>query len=392
MIRGQSEYIGTVVLISVLLIITYVATDWLNTIYSVARSAVESIEKAKEYLDIAINSGVVTLVNKGSRDSLVDLMYIELKNRTLVVREVNSIVKSGRNVNISTGFSGLDIDRVCVETVNNNVFCSSSNQGFNNALSMYRGFWSYERVPPRYYGNSSWNHLVYRVKRVVAPETYFYIYAVPEDSVAIATWEEEILHTFGKEKVYVQYRPSNPSEGMYISVLYNGDYNVYPSNLIDGEDNTLGVDIVSQAVYWLDICIDLGTTTKGWLYANLFYPGYADPSTARTFIVVSNLSCAEINKENTTIWYQPHSSISASTRITGTWIVNGRSIRFYAYHMGWEIYTVEFYPYNITRTILGFPSTKYSKPISTIVTVFTLSNTYLQFLELTMLPRIDTTQ
>jgi hypothetical protein len=389
MIRGQSEYIGTVVLISVLLIVIYVATDWLNTIYSVARDAVESIEKAKEYLDVNVDSNVVTLVNKGSRDVKVDLIYIELKNRTLVVIDTDVVVRSGRGIGISTDFNGLDIGRVCVETVNNNVFCSSSNQGFNNTISVYRGFWSYERVPPTYYGNNSWNHLVYRVKRVVAPETYFYIYAIPENNVAIATWEDEVLHTFSGERIYVQYRPSDPDEGRYISVLYKGDYIVYPYNLVDGDDNTLGIDVASQAVYLLDICIDLGITTKGWFYINMFYMGYTDPLIGRTYIIVSNLSCAEIDKENTTIWYQLHGSLSASTRIAGTWIVNGRSVRFYAYYMGWRVYTVEFYPYNITRTVLRFPSAKYSKPISTIVTVFALSNTYLQVLELTMLPRID---
>lgn len=381
MIRGQSEYVGAVILISLVLVITYVATDWLNTLYNAAKSAVESVEYAKEVLDVVLNKDIVTVVNKGSRESLIDLMYVELRNRTLVVKDVDKVVKPGESIGITVGFNHTNVGKVCIETVYNNVFCSIQN---NNSydLHQYRGFWSYERVSPIYLGSKDQNHLVYRVKRIVAPDTWFYVYAVPEENVVVTMFEEDILHTLGK--YYIGTRPSDLGESSYISIICT-TCSVTPELLIDGDDSTAGIHITG-APNVLDICIDLGEPMRGWLYVYAYLRGSASASGAQASIVLSNKSCIEINSVNTTLYWLPK-----PTTIRGVWLINTRSIRFYSRNYTWDIYTLELYPYNVTKTVLGFPSTKHQKPTTTTISLFALSNTWIQMLELTMLPKINNT-
>lgn len=374
MIRGQSEYVGAVVLITLLVVIAYVATDWLNILHSTAKKAVESIEHAKELLEVNLVGDTITVSNKGSRRAVVDLLYIKLGNGTLAIKDVNTIVRPGETAKLHTGFSSISM--VCIETANNNVFCGHSNQGID--ASIYRSFWSYERVSPRYLEPNPQNHVVYRVRRVVAPDTWFYIYAVPKESAVVTMFEEDILHTLGR--YYVGNRPSNTSEEGYISVICT-TCSVIPELLVDGDDDTAGITIAGTPTI-LDMCIDLGIITRGWLY---IYAGQRGHSTgAQTVIAISNSSCNEIDTVNITLYRLPN-----PTSIRGVWLINARSIRFYAHNYIWDVYTVEFYPYNVTKTALGFPSTEYKEPIATTISLFALSNTWLQMLELTIIPQVS---
>lgn len=384
MIHGQSEYIGAVILVSLVLVITYVASDWLNTIYSVAKNAVQDVEHAKELLDVALDKNVVTVFNKGSRISVLDTLYVKLRNGTLIIEDAEYVVKPGGRVDVKMDYR--DVENVCIETVYSNVFCGYNINSSSDSLPQYAGFWSYERVSPRYYGsigsreavyNGDAAYVVYRVKRVVAPDTHFYIYAVPENNVALAMFEEDVLHRLN---IYINLRPGDVDQEGYISITCGSGCIVDSAKLIDGDDTTAGITSTNST--WLNICIDMGSTVKGWFYINANALGLSAGGFAT--IAISNSSCVEVGGGNITIFHTP-----ASVGINNAWIVNARSIRFYSQGMRWEIYSLEFYPYNVTRTVLSFPSTKYSKPISTTISIFALSNTYLQVLELTMLPKIN---
>lgn len=375
MTRGQSEYVGAVVLIALLAVIAYVATDWLSVIHSAAKRAVESIEHAREFLEVALAGDLVTVFNRGSRGVAIDLLYIRLANGTLVVRDVNSFVRPGDVAGLGTGFSYTDVDTVCVETANSNVFCGHDNRG--SGVSVYRGFWSYERVSPRYLGPSPQNHVVYRVKRIVAPDTWFYVYAVPEENAVVAMFEEDILHTIGR--YHVGSRPSDPGEGGYISVICT-TCRVTPELLVDGDDGTAGVT-TAELPNTLDMCIDLGAETKGWLYIYADQRGHSIG--AQAVIAISNRSCNEIDIANITIH-----QLNSPTTIRGVWLINARSIRFYSHNYIWDLYTVEFYPHNTTKTVLSLTSAKHREPVITTISLFALNNTWLQMLELTMLPQV----
>ncbi|MEM1645933.1 MAG: hypothetical protein QXL96_08730 [Ignisphaera sp.] len=387
MIRGQSEYIGAVVLATLTIIVVYVASEWLSLIHSVSKNAVEVVENMKEVIDVAFNDGNVTIFNRSPRKSYIELMYVKLLNGTIVIKKVDTYVAPGKSIDFYLGYKYDNAYSVCIETANGNVFC-----GYKTHYTAYSHieYWSYERLPPTYLSFDPVNHVPYRAKRVIAPNTYFYVYAVPVNHVAIATAEDEMLQAFN---IYVNTDFSDINEGKYIIILANNGVKINNlSNLVDHNDYT-------SALYWditkndyvLDVCIDLSEIETGWFYIH-YIPkgGLRGEYSSYMFITVSNNSCKDHQNNNKTIYFRFWQGESR-TRVSAVWLVTARSIRVYSYQYTIDLYSLEFYPYNITRNILGFPSSIYRNPIATTLSVFVLSNTHIQILELTMVPKLDDT-
>ncbi|MEM3979702.1 MAG: hypothetical protein QXF79_00405, partial [Ignisphaera sp.] len=104
MIRGQSEYIGAVVLATLTIIVVYVASEWLSLIHSVSKNAVEVVENMKEVIDVAFNDGNVTIFNRSPRKSYIELMYVKLLNGTIVIKKVDTYVAPGKSIDFYLGY------------------------------------------------------------------------------------------------------------------------------------------------------------------------------------------------------------------------------------------------------------------------------------------------
>ncbi|MEM2008437.1 MAG: hypothetical protein QXK50_04575 [Ignisphaera sp.] len=362
--RGQSEYIGATLLILLTILITYLSTEWMYTIGSVAREAVNNIEKTREVLDIYLESSSIRIVNRGIKKCYLDLMYIELVNRTIIIRDTNVSLAGGGEIAIALDVN--DVEKVCIETRNGNTFCSHRASDSDS----YRDFMYFERIPPTYLGFSTVNHVPYRVKRVVAPETYFHIYTTSEGYTTIVIDSEEILNKFS---IYLNDNTSDIENKNYIAItLY--DYTILDlSKLMDHDDSTAGI-IMYSTIAELEICINFDEITRGWFYVYMVNRGGAQGG--YMYIAISNNTCR---------YFETHSTLYsdvAGRNIKGVWLINARSIKIYIKRLIYDIYSIEFYPYNATKTSLGFPSTRYSKPVNSTITVFATSNTYLHMVEL----------
>lgn len=365
MSRGQSEYIGATVLVILTVLVAYVSAEWISTIASIARDAINDVENARETLDVHLEDRSLYIANKGTRRSHIDLIYIEFWNRTIAVKEVDKPLSSGQKLRIDLYASG--IEKVCVETKNGNTFCSYRVTG----TDIYRGFMSFERIPPTYLGSSTTNHIPYRAKRVIAPETYLYIYATPKGNATIMSDSDDVLSRFP-----IHIGVLNTSDNYIAITLYNYTSFDIPK-LVDHDDSTAGITMWSTTAI-LELCINFGETSKGWFYIYMVNRGLG--MGAYMHIVASNSTCTD--SKNHIVLYED----VIGRNVRGVWLVNAKSIKIHIDRLVYDVYSLEFYPYTTTKTSLSFPSTRYSEPIDKTISVFTLSNTYIQMIELITLP------
>lgn len=367
--RGQSEYIGITILVILIVAIAYVSSEWLSSIVSVANNVINAIEHAKEFLDIGLEKGNISITNKGVGRSKANFMYLELKNRSIYVEKIGLEIASGQTIHLAIDYD--NVKKVCIETENGNIFCSYSYIDNSNSYS-YGCSLGYERIPPIYLGYSDTNHVPYRVKRIITPDTYLYVYSSPIEHTTIVSNYDDILHMF---PMYI----GKPAiDNRYISIISHSYTEFDLPKLVDHDDSTAGI-LMQSTIAYLDLCIDLGKIEKGWLYIHMTNIGSSIG--AQTYIAISNNTC--LNPVNETIIYRN----IIGRDVKGVWLVNTRSIRLYINRFIYYINTIEFYPYNTTKTMLGFPSTLYNKPIGATISIFTLSNTYIQTLELIPQPQ-----
>lgn len=123
MIRGQSEYIGATVLIVITVSATVLFMQWYISIAKASEEALNIIERAREDIHVRLVENNVVVVNRGSRTSAVDCMYLQLKNKTIAVERKETLLKPGEEIFLPV-HNVNNVERVCIETKSKNVFCS----------------------------------------------------------------------------------------------------------------------------------------------------------------------------------------------------------------------------------------------------------------------------
>lgn len=373
MSRGQGEFLGAVAVMLLTVMATYVAGEWISAIGSVAREAVNMVERSKEVLEVVLDAEGVKVVNRGPRRSHIDLLYLELSNGTIVVERVSKSVASGNAVHIDLDSPG--VRRACVETGNGNTFCSSE---MLVAPPMGMPFLSVERVPPtrlKPLGINDANHVPYRDRRVVAPGTSFNVFAAPRDRVTVVHSGEELLKNF---PIYVNV---NPKSEHYILIRWRGSEPMINAQaLVDHDDDTRST-IQVLGTQWLSVCVDLGSTASGWFYLYLQHRAWTNEPWM--YIAVSNATCADFSQGEVVFWVAKDDIYRGGPYgydVRGVWLINARSILVNT-SIYYEFHSIEFYPYNATKTMLVFSPLLYKEPITTTVSVFALSDTYVQVVE-----------
>ena len=234
-----------------------------------------------------------------------------------------------------------------------------ASSGDSNSLEVL-ATWVYERVPPTYV---TLDKVVYRVRRVIAPDTYLYLYAYPNDKAAIAVGEDSDL----VGRVWW----ADPSK-VVVNTQYVTSANLPP--MFDWDDSTLGYlstgngHPANTPLMW----VDLGSVREGFLY----------------FGSTSSVYTACVSNDTTTWSLLPYASGSTTRYL---WRVKARYAgvcsRLGGAYVGPQVSSFEFYPVEVWGNRLSFPATLYGTPVMRTVTLFAQAGTSVQLVEATRLPK-----
>ncbi len=220
--------------------------------------------------------------------------------------------------------------------------------------------WVYERVPPTYVILDS---TAYRVRRVVAPDTYLYLYATPQGKATLAVGED-------KDLVGLLWRNYSSKVWFNQSVVTVQN----PERIFDWDDSTYAYFNFPNGLTAGQVLVrvDLGSVKEGFLY-------FKSP----TSVVVTAVS------NDSVTWVQlPHQF--GSTTLT-TWRVRARYVglvaRLGGSYTSYQAFSFEFYPVEVWMDRLSFPVTQYREPVLRTVTLFAQSGVSVQLIEVTRIPR-----
>lgn len=220
--------------------------------------------------------------------------------------------------------------------------------------------WVYERVPPTCVILDS---AVYRIRRVVAPDTHLYLYATPQGKASLVVSEggdlAGLLWRNDSSKVWF-----NPS----VVTVQN------PERVFDWDDFTYAYLNFPNGLTAGQVLmrVDLGSVEEGFLY----------------FKSSSSAVVAAVSNDSVT-WVQlPYQS--GSTTLT-TWRARARYVglvaRLSGSYTSFQAFSLEFYPVEAWVDSLSFPAAQYGEPVIRTVTLFSQSGACVQLLEITKIPR-----